>query len=187
MPDGSNSPDAPITIHVDGDIKALPFIADLKRAGLRLVQEGGKTFLRKQEERDELPDTITEALDDAKEALNRAEIADALELIERAERVIKRQEAWLKFALERYHDAKAIVTLAADALNHGDDCTSEAAFALNDYAWPRMHKGHRAIGFALQAIDPAAVENMSLEVAWDEQEREMIDRIDLPPRLWTHR
>lgn len=93
MPDGSNSPDAPITVYVDGDIKAFPFIQDLKRAGLRLVNEGGKTFLRKQEERDELPDTITEALDDAKDALSRAEIADALELIERAERLVQENEA----------------------------------------------------------------------------------------------
>lgn len=178
MPDGNHSPDAPITIHVDGDIKALPFIADLKRAGLRLMTEGGKTYLREQEERDELPDTITEALDDAKEALNRAEIADALELIERAERVVKRQAAWLKYALEQHHDAKAIVTLAADAVAHSDDSSPEASLVLNNYAWPRMHKGHRAIGFALRAIDTAAVANMNLEVAWDEQEREMIDRTE---------
>ena len=123
-----------------------------------------------------LPDTITEALDGAKQALSKNEVADALELIERAEKVVKRQAAWLKYALEQHHDAKALVTLAADAVAHGDDCNREASLALNFYAWPRMHKGHRAVGFALRAIDPAAVETMNLELAWDEQEREMIDR-----------
>ena len=52
MPDGSNSPDAPITVYVDGDIQACPFIEDLKRAGLRLVQENGKTYLRRADKAD---------------------------------------------------------------------------------------------------------------------------------------
>lgn len=36
-----------VTIHVDGDLLAVPFIKDLNRAGLRLVQENGETWLRR--------------------------------------------------------------------------------------------------------------------------------------------
>lgn len=72
MPDGNHlSPDAPITVYVDGDIKALPFIADLKRAGLRLVQEDGKTFLRKQEERDEPEEAERDTIDRQQQVINR--------------------------------------------------------------------------------------------------------------------
>lgn len=181
MPDGSNSPDAPITVYVDGDIQALPFIEDLKRAGLRLVTEGGKTFLRRASQPAETEPTLNEILSGIRLHLNSAsgtDIARALELIERAEQVVKRQAAWLKFALSNLDDACALVTLATDAVEHGDDCNSEAALALNDYAWPRMHKGRRAAAFALRTIDPAAVEDMRLEVAWDNEERERIDRIE---------
>lgn len=137
MPDGSHSPDAPITVYVDGDIQALPFMEDLKRAGLRLVNEGGKTYLRPLAERDEPEeterDTIPRLLERAREELNRAEVAYAI---------------------------------------------PEASLVLNNYAWPRMHKGHRAVCFALRAIDPAAVETMNLEIVFDDEEREMIDRTE---------
>lgn len=46
MPDGS-TPATPVTIHVDGDLEAVPLIQDLTRAGLRLVEENGQTWLRR--------------------------------------------------------------------------------------------------------------------------------------------
>src|SRR5690606_17820592 len=135
-----------------------------------------------QEERDESEeterDTIPRLLERAREELNRAEVAYAIELIEVAELLCKRQASWLKYALEQHHDAKALVTLAADAVAHSDDASPEASLVLNNYAWPRMHKGHRAVCFALRAIDPAAVETMNLEIVFDAEEREMIDRTE---------
>lgn len=46
-----------LTIHVDGDLEAVPLIKDLTAAGLKLVQEGGKTWLRKVEPQAEADET----------------------------------------------------------------------------------------------------------------------------------
>ncbi len=88
---------------------------------------------------------------------------------------------WLMRALCELDKADSIVTISSHALtDQGVDIDRDVCLALDEMAWPAIHKAQRALLFALRTIDPDKVPerwNLAIDTVYDAEEAQMLKEV----------